>query len=82
MPKNRGILIDRGVRKNPQNIINGGRGENKWGLEFEKRLQMILQGLKEEKQVVKEHKAKIYKAVRYFALRSGIEYYQEREEMY
>ena len=43
---------------------------------------MILQGRKEDKQVVKEHKAKIYKAVRYFALISGIEYYQEGEEMY
>jgi len=38
---------------------------------------MISQGYKEETQVVKVHKARIYKEVSYFALKSGIEYYQE-----
>ena len=32
---------------------------------------MIIQGQKEQKQVVIEHKAKIYTAVRYFAMKTG-----------
>ena len=32
---------------------------------------MIIQGRKEQKQIVLEHKAKIYTAVRYFAMKIG-----------
>ena len=33
---------------------------------------MIVQGQKGQKQVVIEHKTKIYTAVRYFAMKSGV----------
>ena len=36
---------------------------------------MIIQGRKEQKQVVMEHKAKVYTAVRYSAMKSVRKYY-------
>ena len=64
------MLIDRGL-ENFQNLINWGVKIN-GRLDFEKRLYMIVQGQKGQKQVVIEHKTKIYTAVRYFAMKSGV----------
>ena len=45
----------------------------KGGLEYEKRLKMIIKRRIEEKQAVITHRAKIYTEARYFALKSGHE---------
>ena len=63
MPNKRGVLIKRGS-ETIRNLINGG-------LDFEKRLQMIIQGRKEQKQVVIDHKTKIFTAVLCFAMKFG-----------
>ena len=42
---------------------------------------MIIQGRKEQKQVVIEDKAKIYTEVRYFAMKSGRNCYKQRNQM-
>ena len=54
----------------------GGSGKipgfnDRQGSENEKRLLMIIQGRKEQKQVVVEHKTKIYTEACYFALKIG-----------
>ena len=57
-----------GGQKKFQNLINWVGVKINGGLEFENRLYLIIQGRKEQKQFVIEHKAKIYTAVHYFAM--------------
>ena len=42
---------------------------------------MIIQGWKEQDQVVIKHKTKIYTAVRYFAMKIHHKQYKQRKEM-
>ena len=75
-----GVLINRN-RKKFRNLINGGFKINGGGSEFEQRLYMIIQGRKEQKEVVIKHKTKIYTKARYFAIKIGCKWYQQRKEM-
>jgi len=49
-------------------------------MEFEKRLKMIIQGLKEQKLIVKTHKTKIYTAVRYCTMKIRHKYSSTNKE--
>ena len=64
-----GVLIGRGSGKIPKFNKRGVKIHR--GLEIEKRLEMVIQGREEQKQVDIEHKTKTFTAVRYFAMKIG-----------